>query len=152
MHTANAQTSAATIYGYEILITVGAGLTFLVGYSVAACVVPRGQVQNVIGFINVSQIGSTAIACCIYQNLGVKKLEYALAGYGLSRMEIGGALGGVAASGIGANQAISTHISDAIIATIGDICIQVVVAGAITLLSGLVMKTVKIKMEMVAGG
>ncbi|KAK3113550.1 hypothetical protein LTR53_009035 [Teratosphaeriaceae sp. CCFEE 6253] len=99
-------TSVAKVYGYEILIAAGAGLTFQNGYGVASVKVNAADKSNAIGFINTAQIGTTAlalaIASCLYQNLGVSFLRDALRDYdfptGLLQLALGGAGSDVLAS------------------------------------------------------
>ncbi|KAK5947715.1 hypothetical protein OHC33_011269 [Knufia fluminis] len=79
MFTIRAYTSVAKVYGYEVLIAAGAGLTFQNAYAVTASKARKDDTSNAIGCINTSQIGTTAlalaIASCLYQNLGVELLR-----------------------------------------------------------------------------
>ncbi|KAF2762527.1 MFS general substrate transporter [Pseudovirgaria hyperparasitica] len=58
-------TSKSTIYGFSVLMALGAGLAQQAAYSVAASKVELHRVPDAIGFINTSQIGSTVIALTI---------------------------------------------------------------------------------------
>ena len=98
MFTIRYDTSIAKVYGYEVLIAAGAGMTFQNGYGVASVKVNEADKSNAIGFINTAQIGTTAlalaIASCLYQNLGVQYLGDALRNYELPKQMLQAALGG----------------------------------------------------------
>jgi hypothetical protein len=83
MFTIDSSTSIARIYGYEVLIAAGTGLVFQNAYAVAVAKVARKDSAKAIGFINVAQIGTIAIALAIagslFQNLGFSALKSALA-------------------------------------------------------------------------
>lgn len=55
MYTVKASTSTSAIYGYTVLIAIGAGLAAQTAYSVAPAKVQPHQVPGAIGFINVAQ-------------------------------------------------------------------------------------------------
>ncbi|PTB42525.1 hypothetical protein M441DRAFT_79211 [Trichoderma asperellum CBS 433.97] len=83
LFTITPETSVARIYGYEILVAVGAGIPFQNGYAIAASKVAKQDRAAAIGLINVAQIGfmaiSLAIAGALFQNLGYQSLKGALA-------------------------------------------------------------------------
>ncbi len=66
-------TETAAIYGFEVLIAAGSGLTQQISYSAAPAKVQLHEVPSAIGFINVAETGSISIALaisgCIFQNL-----------------------------------------------------------------------------------
>lgn len=74
MYTIDISTSTTRIYGYKILVAAGTGLAFQNAYAIAAAKVPKEEKNNAVGFINVAQMGSTAIALSIagakYENAG----------------------------------------------------------------------------------
>ena len=84
MYTTDSSSSRSIIYGYSILIAIGAGLASQAAYSIGPAKVKPHQVPAVIGFMNVAQIGGIVIALTIsstvYQNLAFKFLQSALAG------------------------------------------------------------------------
>ncbi len=98
MSTVTVTTTAAVIYGFEIIIAAGAGLTQQVGYSVVSAKAKPEEVPAALGFINVAQLGSVSIALAIsgsvFQNLGFRNLQQALAGYNFSDDELRSALAG----------------------------------------------------------
>lgn len=57
MYTVTSTTSASAIYGFSVLIAIGAGPTSQAAYSIAPAKVLPHQIPAAIGFINVAQIG-----------------------------------------------------------------------------------------------
>ncbi|KAG9529769.1 MFS general substrate transporter, partial [Aureobasidium melanogenum] len=157
MHTVHLDTSTSKIYGYEVLMAFGAGMSMQVAYSVAVAVVDKVDTLNAVGFINVAQIGSISlglsIAGCLYQNIGFDNIKNAASAYHFSDTEIRAALGGahsaILASG---DMELERVVLEAIAATLGDIWGLSIVAGAVALLSGVFMKREKLNLEMTAGG
>ncbi|KAK5687092.1 hypothetical protein LTS10_001229 [Elasticomyces elasticus] len=102
MFTICADTSPAKVYAYEALIAIGSGMTFQIAYAVMAAKVTRKDQANAIGFINVAQLGTTAlalaIASCLFQNLGFNFLKDALTDYDLDDSFLRAALGGAASA------------------------------------------------------
>ncbi|OQO01448.1 hypothetical protein B0A48_13003 [Cryoendolithus antarcticus] len=98
MFTIRADTSVAKIYGYEILIGAGTGLMFQNAYAVVAAIVEPEDKANAVGYINVAQIGTIAIALSIagslFENLGVRFLRHALGDFHPSVEALQGALAG----------------------------------------------------------
>lgn len=157
MHTVDAETSTSAIYGYEILMAIGAGLTMQVAYSVVAVKVEPNEIQGAIGFINVAQIGSIAISLSIggsiFQNIGFANIQNALAAYQFTDAEIRSALGGaqsiILATG---DETIRKLATDAIVATISNLWILTITAGAVSLVSGIFMKSERLQLEHIGGG
>ncbi len=98
MHTIDTSTKTGAIYGYEVLVAIGASLALQIAYSVAIIEVKPEEIFGATGVMNVSQIGSATIALSlaniIFQNIGFIKLRDALAGQGFSAEELRGALAG----------------------------------------------------------
>jgi hypothetical protein len=65
MHSITSTTAAPTIYGYSVLLAIGAGCTLQSAYSIAAAKVSPQQIPQAIGFINHAQLGSIVIALTI---------------------------------------------------------------------------------------
>jgi hypothetical protein len=157
MFTVKQSTNIGRIYGFEILIAAGCGLVFQNGYAVAAARVPLKDKANAIGFMNVSQIGSIAIALsiagCLFQNLGFHDLKVALAGYNFEDGYIQSALAGTISPIFSSG---NTQVIDLVVASVSKTLIKifgmVIAAGAVTFISGLLMRHEKISLEMTAGG
>ncbi|CRG84253.1 hypothetical protein PISL3812_01562 [Talaromyces islandicus] len=69
----SATTPAGNIYGFEVLIGTGCGLSLWVAYSIALVKSPATKATSALGFINVAQLGggalALAIAGTIFQNI-----------------------------------------------------------------------------------
>ncbi|KAI4724753.1 MFS general substrate transporter [Aureobasidium sp. EXF-10728] len=157
MHTVHLNTSTANIYGYEVLMAFGAGTSMQVAYSVAVAIADKLDTLNAVGFINVAQIGSLSIglsiAGCLYQNLGFDNIKTALLGYQFSDTEIRAALGGAHSAVLASGDLVLQRlVLGAIAATLRDVWVLTIVAGAVALVSGLLMKREKLNLEMTAGG
>lgn len=156
MYTVTTSTTAATIYGFEILIAIGSGLIGQIGYSVAAAKVKPSEVPAAIGFMNVAQIGSVAIslsiAGSIFQNLGYSFLKDALLDYDFSDAELRAALAGAQSAILahGDGKVVELAIG-AIVKTISRIFAMVIAGGALTLVSSVFMKREKLELNPAAG-
>jgi hypothetical protein len=149
MHTIHIGTTPGAIYGYEVLAAIGIGATMQIAYSVSVAKVKPHDIQNSIGFINVAQIGTMAIAlsiaASIFQNRGLINLKEALQGYGFSEQELRGALAGAQSAVLmGGDIVVKTKAVEAIIKTMNTIWIMPIVAGAVSFVSGALMKWEKV--------
>ena len=153
MYRVKPTTHTAAIYGFEVLIAIGTGLIFQTGYSVAAAKVdPAKDVPASIGFINVAQIGSIAIALSIsgalFQNLGYRYLSHALASYDFPEVVVRSALAGVQSAVLSHEGPVVRRLAiDAIVMTIDKLYALVIAAGALTLVSACFMRWEKLKLE-----
>jgi hypothetical protein len=150
-------THVAAIYGFEILIAIGSGLTQQIGYSVAAASVKPHEVPAAIGFMNVAQIGSVAIALsisgAIFQNVGFASLRDALQGYNYSESELRNALAGAQSVILskGGDKVVGLAIS-AIVGTISKLYALIIAAGCLMLVSAVFMKRERLQLNPAAGG
>jgi len=152
MHTVDASTSTSAIYGYEVILAVGAAITLQIAYSVAVAVVKPEEIGGAIGLMNVAQIGTTAIALSIassiFQNVGYIKLRTALEGYSFGPAELRAALGGAQSTILdGGDAKVRMLAIDAIVDTMSQIWILTIVAGAVSIVSGLLMKREKLSLQ-----
>ncbi|KAL7928245.1 major facilitator superfamily domain-containing protein [Trichoderma chlorosporum] len=150
-------TSTSKIYGYEALTASGVGLLFQIGYAVAVAKVPPKDEAKAIGFINVAQIGTIAICLAIagslFQNVGFHALSSALAGRHLSDNYIRSALAGTLSPVFSSGDEEIIHVAIiAITGTIRKIFITVTAAGALVVVSSLLMRFEKLDLSIVAGG
>lgn len=157
MHTVKASTSKSNIYGYQVLVAVGAGLVVQTAYSVGAVKVKTHEIPSVIGFMNVAQIGTAALALsiadCIFQNVGFIEVRNALSGYGFNAAQIRSALAGSESAVIsGGNPTVAELAIGAIVDVIGKIWFMSIAAGGVILLGSFFMSREKLKLEVVAGG
>ena len=154
MYRVTSTTATAAIYGFEILIAIGVGLVFQTGYNVAAAKVPPHDVPASIGFINVAQIGSIALALSIsgalFQNLGYSYLSEALGSYGFPEGALRSALAGVESIVLNKEGLVVRGLAiDAIVRTIDKLYALVLAAGALTLVCACFMRWEKLMVERV---
>jgi Major Facilitator Superfamily len=160
----DATTSNSTIYGFSVLMAIGAGLSQQAAYSVAPVKValhpkqgPR-RIPDAIGFINVAQIGAIVIALTItgtvFQNIAYRHVSTALAGLGFSSTDIHAALAG-AKSTVFTSPAVTPEIRAEVVAgivkAIGDGYILVIVAGGVLVACSVFMRWERLFMEVGAG-
>jgi MFS family permease len=157
MYTIDATTSTSKIYGYSVLMAVGAGVSQQLGYSVAAAKVKPQDVPAAIGFINTAQLGSIVIALSIsgsvFQNVAFKNLKDALSEKGFSIQDIRGAIAGTQSAIFeSGSHEIRDMAINAIIDAMDKVYALVIAAGALALVVSLFMKREKLFMAPVAGG
>jgi len=149
MYTVKSTTSTSAIYGYEVLGAIGIGIGFQIAYSVVVVVVQPSEIMGSIGLVNTAQIGSTAIALSIasmiFQNVGFNNLRTALAGRGFTEAEIRGALAGAKSSILTSDNVEVLGLAiNAIVETMSQIWILIIVAGALSVVCGALMKREKL--------
>ncbi|KAI9689479.1 MAG: hypothetical protein M1822_010130 [Bathelium mastoideum] len=144
-------TPARNIYGFEVLLGSGAGLTLQLAYSIALAISPADKVTSVISFINVAQLGGGALALAIagtvFQNVGFNTLQSALDGRGYSSSDIRAALaGGYSAIISDSSPEVREIASNVIGNALADVY-GISISGASTVLVvGLLMRWEKVKM------
>lgn len=149
MYCVTSSTVTAAIYGFEVLIAIGAGLTQQMGYSVACIKVKPQDVAAAVGFINVAQLGSITIALAIsgsvFQNVGFQRLQEALQDYSFSETDIRSALAGTQSSLLRQSDARIVDLTVGVIShTIGSVFGLIIAAGALALVSSFCMRREKL--------
>lgn len=158
MFTIRIDSSASLIYGMEVLIAAGSGITFQSGYAVASAMVDSKDKSNAIGFVNTAQIGTTALALAIasslYQNLGFHFLKEALREFQFPDAFLKAALGGAGSKALASAPAKAVQLTiESVAFTISRIFAMAIAAGALLLCSSLVMKQKKVDFAAaIAGG
>jgi hypothetical protein len=157
MYTVNAESPRAHVYGYSVLLAVGAGMCLQTGYSLATVKVPPHDIPSALSFQNVAQIGSAAISLVIsgqvFQSSAYENLSTLLSGQGFSDTEIHAAIAGT-------QSAVFENIMpelrqlaiDAITSGMSKVYILSITAGAVALVSSLFMKREKLFAPMTGGG
>ena len=150
LFTIDANTSVAKIYGYEVLIAAGCGLTFQNAYAVATAKVPKKDESNALGFINVGQIGTMAfglsIAGCLFQNLGYQSLKKDLAPYHLPDAYVRSALAGRISAVFSSADEEMIHIAvQSVAGTIARLFGMVIAAGSVLFVSGVLLPFEKLE-------
>jgi hypothetical protein len=143
-------TPIANIYGYSIILALGAGLTIATGFSVAAIKVslkngsPK-DIGSAVAVQNLAQVGgvflSLLISGQIFQTFGFRNLKAVLQPEGFSDTEIRSALSG-AQSGV--LQSLSPELAElafnAITQAVRKVFILSIVVGSLSLIGALSMK------------
>ncbi|KAE8376659.1 major facilitator superfamily domain-containing protein [Aspergillus bertholletiae] len=147
----SAATPLRNMYGFEILVGTGCGLTFQAAYSIALSKSPADKATSVLSFINVAQLGggalSLAIAGAVFQNVGFNTLQSALGGRGYTDTEIREALAGGYSSILSdGSPEVRAIASDAIGSTIAKVFGISLGGAAAVLVAGLLMRWEKVKM------
>jgi hypothetical protein len=147
----SAATPAGDIYGFEVLIGAGCGLTAQIAYSIALVESPADKAASTISFINMAQLGGGALALAIagtvFQNVGFNTLQSALNGREYSSSEIRAALaGGYSAIISDSTPEVRGITSDAIGSTIANVYGISISGAAAVLVVGLLMRWEKVKM------
>lgn len=142
-------TSPGVIYGISVVMALGIGLTWQIGYTVATLKVSPEDIGNAISLQNLAQIGGTTIALVIagqvFQLAAFSNLSKALSGQGYNAAEIHNAVAGAQSAllsrleGDLRDQALLA-ITDAIRTSF----IPVITAGALILVAGVFMKMEKL--------
>lgn len=157
MFTIDTTTSQARVYGYEIMIAAGSGLSFQNAYAIASAKAGKDGKNSAIGFINVAQMGSTAIALSIagslYENVGFIFLKENLGQLGLPDPEIRSALAGLYSPLLSvAPDQVKELAIQAVARTISRLFAMLIAAGSLGLVSALGLRWEKLKLERIAGG
>lgn len=137
-------TPAAQIYGFSILMGVGTGITMQLGYSVGSLKVKPSDVLSAINLQNVAQIGATVICLVIasqaFQSNAVRNLNHVLNGQGFSQAEIHNAVAGAQSTLFEKlNGDLRTEAIDAITSAMARAFIIPLVAGAVSVISSVMM-------------
>lgn len=134
------------IYGFEVLVAAGTGLVFQNAYAIAVAKVGDNirDKTKTIGFINVAQIGTIAIALAIagalFQNLGFRSLKSAFAGYDFPDEYVRSALAGkLSPIFTSANEEVIRIATVTVAETIRKIFGTVIAGGTVVLVSGLLL-------------
>lgn len=151
------ETSTATIYGLDVILAVGVGLTMQIGYAVATLKVEPDDVANSLSMQNVSQMGGTTIALIIsvlvFEIAAVRNVSSVLAGQGFTKEQIQAAVAG-AQSALFEQLSSDTkaHVILEITKAMQAPFILVIVSGAVLLVSVPFMKMEKLFGEIIAVG
>ncbi|KAH8912069.1 MFS general substrate transporter [Coniochaeta sp. PMI_546] len=133
------------IYGFTVIIAVGAGITLQISYAVASLKVGQEDEGDAISLQNVAQIGGTVIALVIagqvFQSGAVHNLKEVLAGQGFSDADIQAAVAGAQSVVF---EKVTGALRDAAIRAITSAMkksfILVIVAGAVVTVSGAALR------------
>jgi hypothetical protein len=141
---------AANIYGYSVLLAIGSGLTFQAGYTIAGVKASQKgwsgtDIQRAVSLQNISQIGGTLLSLLIcgqiFQSLAARNLGRALASQGFSAAEIKSAVAGTQSQLFkNLTPELAIRATDAITEGMRNVYALSMAAGALSLVSALLMK------------
>lgn len=135
MYTVRAETSAARIYGYGILLGLGMTTT-QAGYAIGPRLVKADRVSEVIQFLNISQgqsqlIGLT-IASAMFQSITFSGLMTVLEGTDYSNDDIRAAIAGARSTVLETTTPVlRDRCIDVIVRSVDDVWVLVIAAGAL---------------------
>jgi hypothetical protein len=150
-------TSNGFVYGISVLSGIGGGISQQAAYSVVQAKVPTSRVAEAVNFCNIAQIGAMTlgltIASTIFQNVGFRHLSTALQGLDFSAEDIRSALAGAKSEIFKkVSDEVRTRMIEGIVKTIADIYVMVIAAGALLLVTSLLMRRERLNLEVAAGG
>lgn len=143
MYTVDNESSTARVYGYSILLAVGAGAFVQASFSVAQAKVKPDMIPLAIGFITAAQIGgitiALAVANSIFLNKSVSGIQAVLPG--IPEDQVQEAISGAESAFLNAlDDLTQTRVLEAIVDAMKDVYILEIVAGALGLLLAFLMK------------
>lgn len=143
MTTAQVSTSDSRVMGTTALIGVGVGMTFPIGVSIMAFVLPRengadAALLNLMALSVMSTV-SLSITGTLYENLGHNGLRAALAPYGFSDNEIREALAGVSAKLSVVDHRVQELASQVVAGVIAKLFYLTVASGSVVVIASLFM-------------
>lgn len=149
LFTIDATTPIPNVYGYSILVAIGAGAVIQEGYTIASVkVLHQGRSEDVghsISLQNVAQIGSGAIALVIsgqvFQTYAFQNLSSVLSGQGFSAEEIRAAIAGAQSTVFASIDPETTFLAiEALTSAMSRVYILTIVAGVVSVLASLLMR------------
>jgi hypothetical protein len=149
MYTVSSETGVSKIYGYSIMVAIGAGCVTQAAYSIAVAKVTPQEITAAIGFINVAQLGSATIALAIsgsvFQNISFSNLQQVLAGQGYSKDEIRTMISGTK-SIVFQNlpPALKQATLECIVQAMSKVYILIIAGGSLIVISSIFMKMEKL--------
>jgi hypothetical protein len=143
LHTIDPSSSASRVYGYSVIVAIGAGLFSQASLSVAQVKVKPVQVPHAVAYIGCAQIGGITlglvISNTIFLNEATKKISAILPSY--SRSQVQQAISGGSGSFFNTLSLDSrVKVLDAIVQSIGKVYILVMTAGACVIVLSLFLK------------
>ncbi|KAI4112194.1 MAG: hypothetical protein LQ339_000202 [Xanthoria mediterranea] len=143
MYTVNSDSSTARIYGYSILLAVGAGAFVQASFSVAQAKVKPHMIPLAIGFITAGQIGGVTISLAIANSVFLNKSTQGILAVlpGIPKEQVQAAISGAESAFLSSlDEATRRGVLVAIVDAMRNIYILNIVAGALALVLCLGMK------------
>ncbi|KAL8929700.1 MAG: hypothetical protein Q9172_000379 [Xanthocarpia lactea] len=143
MYTVNYDSSTARIYGYTILLAVGAGAFVQTSFSVAQAKVKPHMIPLAIGFITAGQIGGVTISLAIANSVFLNKSSQGILALlpEIPKEQVRAAISGAGSAFLSSlDEATRKGVLLAIVDAMQNVYILSIVAGALALLLCLGMK------------
>lgn len=136
LFTVTADTSTSRIYGYTVLLGIGAGSYIQASFSVAQVKVPPSEIPLAIGFISMAQIGGATIALAIANSVFLNQATSGISAL-LPDVPFATVQGAVAGAGstffANLDSSVKSQVLQVLTASISRIYILSITAGALTI-------------------
>lgn len=153
LYTVDEGTTTGKVYGYSIIIGLGAGSIAQASFSVAQAKVHPSEIPLAIGFITSAQIGGATIALSISNSVFLNEATRNIARI-LPNVPKGAIQGAIAGAGSSLLKTLDgptrEKVTHAIVESMSKVYIMGITAGALAAILGLLMKREKLFMK--AGG
>ena len=143
MHTVKLETSAATIYGFSVIMALGTGMFSQASFPVSQAKVSPSQVTLATAFIGCAQIGGIALALTVSNSIFINEATNNIArilpnaNIGSIQQAISGA-GGPFFQTLTSTQKVA--VQAALVSAISNVYIMIITAGALAIVLSLLMK------------
>ena len=143
MYTVDEHSSAARIYGYSVLLGIGAGGFVQASFSVAQAKVDPQMTPIAIGFITAAQLGGVTIALAIANSVFLNESSKAIAALlpHVPTSQIQAAISGAGSDFLkNLTEEMREKVLHAIVHAMGKVYVMDMVAGVLAILLALLMK------------
>ncbi|KAL8652916.1 MAG: hypothetical protein Q9210_002408 [Variospora velana] len=143
MYTVDNESSTARVYGYSILLAVGAGAFVQASFSVAQAKVKPDMIPLAIGFITAAQIGGVTISLAVSNSVFLNKSASGIQAVlpDIPEEQVQAAISGAGSAFLNALDDLTRiRVLEAIVDAMKNVYILQIVAGALGLLLAFLMK------------
>ncbi|KAL8715495.1 MAG: hypothetical protein Q9220_000830 [cf. Caloplaca sp. 1 TL-2023] len=143
MYTVDNDSSTARVYGYSILLAIGAGAFVQASFSVAQAKVEPHMIPLAIGFITAGQIGGVTISLAIANSVFLNKSSNGISAIlpNVPKEQVQAAISGAGSMFLDAlDDATKQKVLEAIVNAMKNVYILDIVAGALALVLSFLMK------------
>jgi MFS family permease len=150
LHTSKVNTTAASIYGYTLLVGLGGGMYSQAGFAVAQAKVPKHHVGQAIGFLTLGQLLGAVISLTIGGTVLINNATSGLMALlpGVPTAVIKNAIAGTAGSFFDTlDEQTRVAALGVIVDSIDKVWILTITAGAVGFAASLLMRHERINME-----
>ncbi|KAF2493696.1 putative efflux pump antibiotic resistance protein [Lophium mytilinum] len=150
MTTVTISSPASALYGYSVIVALGTGLTFNIGYSVVGIKAAKKgwsgkNVQDAVSLQNIAQTGGTLFCLLalgqVFQSLAYENLKSVLSGQGFSDAEIRSVVAGTQSVFFGSlEEGLKEAATKAITEAVRKVYWLSMAAGVLSIVCSLAMK------------